>query len=205
MEGYHGSTGRSTDLGIFDEVAEAHATGFKDETAEEPHAFSYQADLVELDKLFGELPGEHADVFVSAILWDEEQDARTGESIRIAPGELLVPYRLRLGNKGQLQFLVWWSREEGHRAPLVVNRSTLEDLLPATYAKLEEKFLQHNSRLIYLLERENKAVIGSRNRVIESLNTAIKTRSEVDLLKEMQRREEERTQSYADDDRAGMF
>jgi len=179
--------------------------GFKDETEEQPHAFAYQGDLMELDYLFSKLPTENADLFAAAVLWNEETDDRWNENIRLSVGEPLTPYRIRIGDKGELQFLVWWSREEGHTAPLMISRSALEDVLPKTYAALEEQFLQSRKRLIYLLERENKDVIGSRKRVVFSLNAAIKTRSEVDLLKEMERQEKERTQSYVDDDKAGMF
>ncbi|MCR9222893.1 MAG: hypothetical protein NXH70_02390 [Hyphomonas sp.] len=216
MEGWDGGTVSNASIvadsieeeEMGDDTVELGGGGWKDETADPVNAFSFQNELIELDKVFCVFGKENADMFVSALLWDDEKDAPTGESIRIAPGEELRPYRVRIGDAGELQFLVWWSRDELTRAPLMLKRGDLEDVMPETYGLTEANFktaIKNQKRWIYVLERENRDVIGSRQRVIRSLNTAIKARSEIDLLSEMKRQEAERAKTYEDDDSAGMF
>lgn len=213
MEGWHGGGSRipthpseeemtDEDTGFFPDA------DFKDETADPVNAFTFQGELIELDKQFASLHMENADVFVSARLWDDETDSPTAETIRIAPGEELTPYRLRLGTGGEMQFLVWWNRDEHTRAPLMLKRGDLADVLPETYLITDSNFrtaIKNHKRYVSILERENCEAIGSRQRVIQSLNAAIRSRSEIDLLTEMKRQEAERAKAYEDDDSAGMF
>lgn len=188
-----------------DDTVELGGGGWKDETADPVNAFTYQGELIELDKQFAALPMENADVFVSARLWDDEQDAPTSETIRIAPGEELTPYRMRLGLTGELQFLVWLQQDEHATVPIMLTRNDLEDVMPETYLVMEMNYTDAKDQIVYVLERENKEAIGSRQRVIRSLNDALKARTEIDLIEQTKRAEAERAKSYEEDDSAGMF
>lgn len=175
---------------------------WKDET-EELHAFTYQQTLIVLDTVFADQPPEECDAFIMAHEWDEEADGLTGTRRSFSPGEVIEPVRMTLTRQGNLAWIGrYWSEEDDDYIFMAMRTDELKDLMPKTYGRLSGACREPS---LELFNKKNRDVIGSRLKVVDSLKTAIKVRSEANGLKEMERQEKERAASYRDDDEAGMF
>lgn len=186
----------------FIEGGKPHDVKWKDET-EELHAFTYQQTLIVLDTVFADQPPEDCDAFAAIQTWDEEEDGFTGERRGFSPGEVIEPVRMTLTRQGHLAWVGRYYSEEGDDYLYVAMRTDeLKDLMPNTYRKVSGAVPDPS---LEFFDKKNRDVIGSRLKVVDSLRTAIKVRSEANGLKEMERQEKERAASYRDDDEAGMF
>lgn len=199
MEGYFGE----------DEPVEIDIAVEPDEEEPEDHGYTYARQLLDLDMEIAHCGRFEADLFADA--YCRREDVKLGKE-QISVGEVYTPVTIRLDERtGEMVF--WFYKVD---TDLPEEQQDILTLYGLTFEHLYDVFPEfHNHLALFqkekgalpprVLNRANRRVIGSRRRIIESLNNSIETRCLQTEEERTKRLAEAKKDFYGADDNSGMF
>ena len=179
----------------------------KIEVKKEPNGFEFQPVLQKLDALMaGPLDSPlEADAFMDV---DIISDGQKLPHAKMTLSEQYVPVKLRLDiQDGRLVF--WFYRHDPDKDQFAQDYKTLygvcwrdlSDVFPDYAAEIEKDL----GRKIGALERKNIKLMGSRRRIIETMNNSLESRSLAAELEREKNIEALRQSFYKSGEDTGMF